>query len=452
METTTPTRDRRRIWIGIAAIIVIIAGVAGTLLFINRTQEAFPPLPGGWRDNTPANTGSYASYAPSPDTPGAILAITGNRTGSRSVDGPGPGTLWRTTDGGAHWQVLTQHPAFTADAQITMPAGGNGLVLVEDLLGNMLYASHDAGITWQTLVVTDQRRSAFDAFFQAAGTYRAHHLYAATATGFLMSANDGADWTTMNQSDTNTVILSIAPDDRQNGAWWRLIQYRPAPGQASTSFAVHIQHSQDDGRTWTDSAMPPSPSLGPGYMPDMYFHGSLATRASLPGALCLALAIPYDPHQVSTTSAAVIGDIHSARVPFMPAYKLYLAQSGDGGASWHLAEIAQNQHGDGNFAPPGVQMDAAGRCTAGTSINAFLTDGPLDSALWQLAPMSQQATQLATFAHMNITMFFVQDGIPARYLVVANRSHQPIICVNDSCPVDPNSPANWPHFIWRAAT
>ena len=433
-------------------MLVIVASVAGTLLLINHAKEAFPPLPESWHDSTPANAGFFASYAPNPDKPGEIFAITGNRTGSHSTDGPGPGTLWHTTDGSAHWQILTQHPSFTADTQITMPAGGDGLALAEDLLGGMLYVSHDAGTTWHAFAVTDQTRSAFDAFFQAAGAYRAHHLYAATSDGFLTSADDGTHWTTLSKNDKQTIVLGLAPDYQRDGAWWRMVQYRPMQGKASTGFEVHIQHSHNDGHTWVDSVTPQPPSIGPGFLSFENFRGSLATRPSLPGALCMAMAVPYDPHQISTTSAAVIGAAHSIRVLFMPAYKLYLAQSGDGGTSWHLAEIAQNQHGDGSFALPGVQIDAAGRCSVGTSVNAFLTDGPLDSALWQLAPHAQQATQLATFAHMDINAFFVQNGVPARYLVMASRSHQPIICENGSCPSDLYGPANWPHFIWSVAT
>jgi hypothetical protein len=82
-------------------------------------------LPAGWHDITPPDGRSIASYAVSPDVPGLMFACIGAPENYTSASPMGPATLWRTRDGGDHWQAL-HVDGLNAGCEVRMPRGGQG--------------------------------------------------------------------------------------------------------------------------------------------------------------------------------------------------------------------------------------------------------------------------------------------------------------------------------------
>jgi hypothetical protein len=138
-----------------------------------------PGVPAGWTDVTPPTHQYVANYAFSPDVPGLIVACIGDRaadvagatvtpgTGNQAV---GPAKLWRTRDGGAHWQALGLS-GLRSGSTASLPRGGdggNGTIFTTIQGGSYgtgtLVVSHDAGDTWRPVETSSLGASGYGAF------------------------------------------------------------------------------------------------------------------------------------------------------------------------------------------------------------------------------------------------------------------------------------------------
>ena len=177
------------------SLLVACCGVASSsLLYPN-------PVPSGWHNATVPGNEPLASYALSPDVAGLALACVGAPVNNLENSPLGPGSLWRTHDGGASWQKLSSS-GILPNCQLVAPPGGNGLYFALGLFHNgaAVSVSTDAGSHWTGLNPALKFTTSMG--FVLAGTVvRAGLLYAPqlpTPSGLqpvmALSRDDGQTW------------------------------------------------------------------------------------------------------------------------------------------------------------------------------------------------------------------------------------------------------------------
>jgi hypothetical protein len=446
--------------VGLAVIGLAACGAA--------TGNPYQP-PADWHDITPPTGEQITSYAISSDVPGLIVACIGDQTAHTSAAPMGPAHIWRTRDAGAHWQRLpTTH--FYGGCRVALPAGGHGTVFAENYYSaQFISVSHDAGDTWQTLATSADLQAVFVLFSAGvyrdgqlyslgAGVYRDGQLYSlgAIARGqagsalpgsLFASTDDGRTWDTLDASadplaGQGFFATGLTPDYRTPGAWYRLMAQayqgfssnaQGGAGSTSSSLpATVLEHSSDNGRTWT-ALGPIGPRgtlsywLSPGAMP--------ATTPSQPDRLCAGF--------YPMVSAGGLDGVHDVAV----------YGSDDGGVTWTGATVAPSSWA----AQPVLAMDTRGNCyTAAWAGPACWTCDQLDqdsTTFWRLAPGSSASPQqIARVTDLRISTLGVADlpgEVAPRLLAVVYTPQPGIICRGDICPPEVPHP---PHLIWQPAT
>jgi hypothetical protein len=387
-----------------AAAILGVIGLLAAVLHGLLAQNGIAP-PAGWQTRTPPTVEQFASYAVSPDVPGLIVACIGDQTPHVSAGQMGPAHIWRSRDAGRHWQKL-EVSGFYAGCGIALPAGGRGTVVVLNHLDTEEYVavSHDAGDTWKTVasegsVQWDREvvRSTFNSL--STGIYRDDRLYALTPTQttadrqpgaylakvLAYTPDDGATWIPIETTPDplgaqGFLALTIAADYRAPAAWFRVLARGPYPAQSSAASAAvfpaaYLQHSTDDGRTWTTLG-PIGPGGPTGAARYYYELGSvgIATTPSHPSRICAS----FVASQLTRTGAAARTDgaltALGAAIPAVPAIALgppyrepldvALEASSDGGHSWTGGTIVHHQHNEGFVG--GAARDQGGPATSRT--------------------------------------------------------------------------------------
>jgi hypothetical protein len=493
----------------LAAVLALALALALILAACGvNASQSLPPytVPANWHDISPTGD-PIASYAISPDVPGLIVACTGSKTGNMSASPLGPATLWRTRDGGAHWQRLAVS-GYIAGCEVAFPAGGNGTLFALNLDGGQfIQVSHDAGNTWKTIAhdTGDPYRDIQQRFaLLAHGVYRDGQLYtdgqadtaaaasaaaAATAStlnpppaagsaaparadigsAFSVSVDDSQTWTAVEAApdpllQQGYVPLAIAADYRAPGAWFRLLGPRFSSSYGGSD-ALVLEHSTDGGQTW--QAVRPI-GLGDhgtygGFGDGGLATATLATEPGQPARLCAALSPQVFDQRASLPSSSGPSGLGAdaagsvLRGPPAPIpHDIALAGSDDGGQTWSATIIVKHQSNyDGYAAGPGVATDPHGNCylaemssQGGDTATALVT-------IWRLAPIpGATPVVIARMTGQSISTFAISpdsaNHVP-RLVAVANTYTAPteIICQGNICPPEPPTPP--PHLIWAPA-
>jgi hypothetical protein len=482
---------------GIASMVTLAAVLALAACGANASEN-FPPYtaPANWQDVSPPTSDPIASYAISPDVPGLIVACTGSKTGNMSASPLGPATLWRTRDGGAHWQRLAVS-GYIAGCEVAFPPGGSGTLFALNLDGGQfIQVSHDAGDTWKTLARDDgapygdiQQRFTL----LAHGVYRDGRLYtagqadtaaaastAATATAssmnpppagastardvislaFSISSDDSQTWTAVEAApdpliQQGYVPLAIAADYRAPGAWFRLWGLGYA---SSRGGAMVLEQSTDGGQTWQPMPLNGARGTYRGLGDGGSGSATLATQPGQPARLCAAFSPQVNDQSVSLPPSGLKADAvgFALRGPPPPIpHDITLAGSDDGGQTWSAAIIGRHQRDYGAAAGPGVAMDPHGNCyLADVSSQGGDTTNDLVT-IWRLAPgRDANPAVIERITGQSIVTFAINldsaNHVP-RLVAVAYVYSGPteIICQGNMCPPEPPLPLR--HLIWAPA-
>jgi hypothetical protein len=321
--------------------------------------EPSPAPVAGWQAITPpwhgaATSNSFGQYVVSQDVPGLIVACYGQSTSPPNQELSGTARLWRSRDDGAHWQTLATTIPLGSCAALTMIMGSGLLVTPgSNLAGSgsgTLLVSPDAGDTWKTVsryLPHEIAANRFTAMQQA--VYRDGRLYASLIFNavisrlFSVSDDDGETWTTLEQVPTPApdeipvVTEHFAPDYRAPHAWFRYALH--GPFNFALPHYTTLDHSTDDGRTWTTLTWLDAGAAG---LPQ--YGRPLVTSPQEPSRLCVGLNV----------SVNLPGDQ-------LPVDDLVLGASDDAGVTWHYTRISHIQE-DGRFGDPYPLMDAEGNC------------------------------------------------------------------------------------------
>ena len=412
----------------------------------------------------------------------------------------GPATLWRTRDGGAHWDPLGIH-AFRAGCGVTLPRGGHGTLFAYNLYTptpdqESLMVSLDSGDTWRTVASgsdagsgagPDLVRARFDAI--AAGVYRDGTLYAAqpqldaldgeAISVFSASHDDGRTWAQVESAPDalarqGFLPLGIAPDYGSPQGWLRLmVPDYPAPNAQPPLSPAILQRSDDGGRTWHTIARVGPAATNFGTSEDGI---ALLTSPDHPDRVC-ALLDPIGSGMPLSAAADVAhptpavwpwpAAVPLARAPALerrgaaslagpPApipHSTVLAASDDGGAMWSAWVVGQHQRDYGGAVQPGLTMDARGGCYVADQVDQF-GQSAQNTLLVDRAEPGGGRSIVARLNGQAVGFFGVTaasgDATAPRVFVLAAvyTGSQMNVCQGDVCPPEPPLPR--PHLLWTA--
>lgn len=424
--------------------VALILSITGAILATRPAANAV--IPPDWHLAATPQNGAFSSYAISSSTPGLIVAVIGQLPPGATGYPPGPGALWRFTDGGVNWSKLPTFAGLDANTEVAW-IPGSGPLIAADLAATpqRLYVSHDIGISW-TVIATPMKGGAKILYDDLVITsyWRHGRLYSqfqqfdtsGVTSAFSVSADDGATWTTLEAAPLTSrtgpaTVTAISPDERDAHAWFRLIS---SPLQAASGTPYQVEHSSDDGQTWSVVATPTSPVPAPGsaLFSFPYTAATLRTTPGAPNVLCLALAfgVPSATSARLTRDSTLPDAIASAAPPFIGA--VYLERSRDGGQTWTTARVDDGAHGFTAAMAPGVMLDDAGSCWLGMSDeSAYLTNTNYTApgiAIWKLGPDTTSATRVAVLPHFRGESAQITSGESPRIIVLAREIPQQMPC------------------------
>ncbi len=283
--------------------------------------------------------------------------------------GAAQGGVWKTTNGGVNWVVLTDGLPNMACGDIAIdPNNANVLYLgtgelnysLDSFYGNGIYKSTDAGATWVQVGTT----AVGSRFSQIVVDHtNSNIVYAAGSLGVFKSTNAGANWTSMT-SGSNSNCLIVNPTNTQ-------ILYTSVGGYSSGV----IRKSTDGGTTWVTQT---------GGLP-----GSM-------GRVQLAMA-PSDVNtvyaSVATSGGALLG----------------LYKTSDAGTTWTLQASAPNYMSSQGWYDNAVVVNptnAASVLVGGLDIYSSVNSG---TTLTQRTSWS--TTNTNNFSHADIHCLKYNNGV-----------------------------------------
>lgn len=440
---------------------LLVAGCGGA-----SSSLAYPnPIPTGWHNAAVPGNEPLASYAISPDVAGLALACVGAPVNNLENSPLGPGTLWRTQDGGASWQELSSQ-GILPNCQLVAPPGGNGLLFAAGLFHNgpAVSVSTDAGSHWTGLNST----LTFDTpvgFVLAESILRAGVLYAPelpTASGLqpvmAMSRDDGQTWQATESTPdpltrTGDIPLSIAADYSAPNAWFRILGQNGIRNSQRISAQPVLEHSSDGGRTWQIWQ-----HLGPSGSYDWLGSALLATTPAQPERVCASFFPQVFPE--STTEVEAVGLASGREAPAAEPHPgvpprpvvIELAASSTGGQTWASTAVVQRVGYD-SAVPPGVVMDQQGDCFLGDNRDEVGDPSENVLTLWKLAAGSAIPRVLIRFPGMTADFVGVEPGMqgsPERLAVSGHLGLDIVVtCGAGPCRL-PWMPA--PRLLWTPDT
>lgn len=382
--------------------------------------------PSGWHNSTVHGSIVGLEYAVSHDNPGLILAC------GDSLEPAIPHILatiprcWRTQDGGSEWTTIQSPPIPDHSFHLIVPradaetffAVGNRLRFNQSSPEPVL-VTHDAGATWRQVAQTSgDVGSAVDLEDAlASGIYRDGNLYVllvpevhsdgALPQDFAVSGDDGKTWTRTERSPSalekaGWSVTSFAADYQSSQSWYRTLENKDG--------RVMLEQSRDDGVSW--SAV-------------QEIKGLRASRSHIIGFMTLATT----PAQPTLLCAAGFG--------------IWLAASGDGGATWRGGPSEIDLSSASGYAPSAVQIGNDGACyraytyqiTPGGIIYTSSDEGgPWYNAILRLDPRAQRSDVVPLSSDFGLTpapvgpagapgWWYVPagNGMSARIAIVANQ-------------------------------
>ncbi|GIV36214.1 MAG: hypothetical protein KatS3mg032_0593 [Cyclobacteriaceae bacterium] len=246
-----------------------------------------------WRERGPANVpGRTRGLIVDPDDPAKNTWYAGSVAGG----------VWKTTNGGTSWTLITPDLPNLATTVLAMAPSnhnviylgtGEGFGNVDHVSGNGMYKSSDRGQTWQYLPATagfsDVNRIIIDPASE-------NTVLAATNRGIFRTTDGGTTWT---QTSSRTNIQDL----------------RHTPGNFNIQYAaqhdVGVLKSVDGGLTWTVAN----------------------TGMNITGRVEIAIS-PVNPLRVFASAEGSLSATGS---------DLYM--SDDGATTWSLVDVAFNNQG-----------------------------------------------------------------------------------------------------------
>ncbi|PLX04864.1 MAG: hypothetical protein C0595_01595, partial [Marinilabiliales bacterium] len=211
-------------------------------------------------------SGNWQSLGPS-SSPGGYaglgrINVVGFRTGDNNTlyAGSPSGGLWKTTDGGSNWTVLTDANAVLGVSDIVVIAGGttdNDVLYIAtgDRDGGSMWSlsggqsndnnsigvlkSTDGGSTWSTtglIFTTSQKRTVNRLLIDPNNS---NNIYAATSAGVYLTTDGGTSWPSL-WTGAEFISMEFKPGDAT-------IMYGATRGGT-------IYRSTDSGASWTSVA------------------------------------------------------------------------------------------------------------------------------------------------------------------------------------------------------
>lgn len=197
-----------------------------------------------WTSFGPAGENSIYNFMPHPTYTDTLYA---------GVNGVG---VYKTTDGGATWQVVNQGLTGVVPNQLHPDPDQPGTVYAFNSLLSSVYKATQGGAVWQTLSITRVNSILVDPFTTT-------RIYAGTDRGIYISDDAGQSW---------PEFVQIGPPREYEEHYWywpNILRSHPdQPGTllaglthnvgGYTSWSGSIYRSTDWGQTWTQGVISPN--------------------------------------------------------------------------------------------------------------------------------------------------------------------------------------------------
>lgn len=237
-------------------LIAVLAAAASTA-FAQYSPESFSTMK--WRLVGPHRAGRVTTVAGIPGKPATYYFGT-----------PGGG-VWKTGDGGRTWKPIFDNAHVPSIGAVALAPSNPNIIYVgtgEQLHGNGVYRSNDAGASWTNIGLNDVHHISSiivdprDPNIVLVGTY--DYFSAGPQRGIFKTSDGGKTWNKVLFKDENTGIADMcaAPDDaRMIYAASFTFQFDPNNRRGIGSES-QIFKSTDAGATWqqvSDSGLPTNP-------------------------------------------------------------------------------------------------------------------------------------------------------------------------------------------------
>ena len=263
----------------------IVAGPAWGVTIAG--ERLYVASPRGWAYAPLATLAPFTPVAPLPAVPTSVRGLAADPRATRlyatadvvDPDGTPLGSVWRSDDGGEHWQPisggdLTPRGAIAVDgAGDVYAVGGSTLFHYDAATGKaeqfatnfelppglladplrrgvlytirnaLLYTSADGGHTWTLVASLNDGTKWMEIVSIAFDPNRLGVIYAAADNGLYRSLDGGTTWSALDALDTGNVAV--------------------APSRSSTlyragRYGATLSRSDDGGATWTQLPLPAS--------------------------------------------------------------------------------------------------------------------------------------------------------------------------------------------------
>ena len=346
---------------GLPPAVVAIAPSLSSTLYAGGASVVFKSIDAGlsWAILSNGLTGQFVT-ALAIDPTNADSVYVAQQLAAPSGD-PGPGTVFKSTDGGEHWrQVPISVPAEITSLAID-PSAPERIYAATDL--GDIFKSIDSGETW--IAARNGLPDPVYVHSLAIDPSTPARIYAATDQGIFMSADYAASWTPINSGLTNLDVFDLSIDQTGSllramtlgGLFWYQVTGLPPSGTVPvieyfyaafdhyfiTSNPEEIRELDNEGSTgWVRTGYQfnayASPN-GDSVPVCRFFSVAFAPKSShfyTPFAAECAITQDYPAWTLESSEAfdiAVPAADGSCAAGLTPVYRLY--NNGQGGAPNH---------------------------------------------------------------------------------------------------------------------